>query len=260
MINFVYHEDCENLLSNKKYLPRGIFADTQYSQDTKNKRRILRPIYKTAVNHHQYKGKCKMEGEFLRIQGRRYRVNNIRDLPQDLSGYKCTTKEDPDTIGFYGELNPMSNFYNCEFTSNHIKFHSSEQLIQFNKAKHFGDHVTMSQILYADMPLECKQLSRDIANYDDDNWKQVAKNMCQDGIMEKFKQNPSIGETLLNTGNKRLVECSFDKFWGIGVSLSNRNCLDKKLWANNGGILGEMLMKTRDSLRKNSINVQIAEL
>ena len=148
-----------------------------------------------------------MEGEFLKIRGRRYGVNNIGNLPQDLSGYKCTIKEDPDTIGFYRELNPMSNFYNCEFTFNNLKFHSSEQLIQFNKAKHFGDQVTMSQILYADTPLECKQLSRDIANYDDDNWRQVAKNMCQDGIMEKFKQNPSIGETLLNTGNKRLVEC-----------------------------------------------------
>ena len=154
----------------------------------------------------------------------------------------------------------MSNFYNCEFTFNNLKFHSSEQLIQFNKAKHFGDHVTMSQILYADTPLECKQLSRDIANYDDDNWRQVAKNMCQDGIMEKFKQNPSIRETLLNTGNKRLVECSFDKFWGTGITLSNRNCLDKKLWVNNGGILGEMLMKTRASLRKDNNNVQAAEL
>ena len=41
VINFVYHEDCENLLSNKKYLPRGIFVDRQYSQDTENKRRIL---------------------------------------------------------------------------------------------------------------------------------------------------------------------------------------------------------------------------
>ena len=181
-------------------------------------------------------------------------------LPQELSGYKCTIKEDPETIGFYGELNPMSNFYNCEFTFNNLKFHSSEQLIQFNKAKHFGDHVTMSQILYTDTPLECKQLSRDIANYDDDNWRQVAKNMCQDGIMEKFKQNPSIGETLLNTGNKRLVECSFDKLWGTGITLSNRNCLDKNLWANNGGVLGEMLMKTRASLRKDNNNVQAAEL
>ena len=178
-----------------------------------------------------------MEGEFLKIHGRRYGVNNIGNLPQELSGYRCTIKEDPETIGF----------------------HSSEQLIQFNKAKHFGDHMIMSQILYADTPLKCKQLSRDIANYDEDNWRQVAKNMCQDGIVEKFKQNPSIGETLLNTGNKKLVECSFDKFWGTGITLSNRNCLDKKLWANDGGILGEMLMKTRASLRNNNNNIQAAE-
>ena len=132
------------------------------------------------------------------------------------------SKKNPETIEFYGEMNPMSNFYNCEFTVNNLKFHSSEQLIQFNKVKHFGDHVTMSQIQYVDTPLECKQLSRDIANYDEDNWRQVAKNMCQDGIAEKFKQNPSLGETLLNTGNKKLVECSFDKFWGTGIALSNR--------------------------------------
>ena len=151
------------------------FADRQYSQDTENKRRILRPIYKTAINHRLYKGKCKWEGEYIKIQGRRYGINNLQNLPDDLNGFKCTSREDTDTIGFYGELNPMSNFFNCEFTVNKVRFHSSEQMIQFNKAKHFGDHVTMSQILYADTPLECKQLSRDISNYNDDNWRQVAK-------------------------------------------------------------------------------------
>ena len=93
------------------------------------KRKILRPIYKTAINRHSYKGRCKMEGEFLKIHGRRYGVNNIGNLPQDLSGNKCTIRENPETIGFYGELNPMSNFYNCEFAVNNLKFHSSEQLI-----------------------------------------------------------------------------------------------------------------------------------
>ena len=121
-------------------------------------------------------------------------------------------------------------------------------MIQFNKAKHFSDHVTMLQILYANTPLECKQLSREIANYDENNWKQVAKNMCQEGLMEKFKQNPSIRETLLHTGKKTLVECSYDKIWGTGVCLSNRNCLDKRLWANTGGILDEMLMDIRNTL------------
>ena len=134
-------------------------------------------------------------------------------------------------------------------------------MIQFNKAKHFGDHVTMSQILYADTPLECKQLSRDIANYNDDNWRQVAKNMCQEGINEKFKQNPTLGEILLHTGDKKIVECSFDKHWGNGIPLSNKGCLDKKLWVNNGGILGEMLESTRSLLRRaSSMNALEPEL
>ena len=68
----------------------------------------------------------------------------------------------------------------------------------------------MLQILYADTPLECKQLSREIANYDENNWKLVVKNMCHEGLMEKFKQNPSIRETLLNTGEKNLVEYSYE--------------------------------------------------
>ena len=77
-------------------------------------------------------------------------------------------------------------------------------------------------------------------------------NMCKDGLMEKFRQNPSITETLLNTGEKCLVECSYDKVWGTGVSLSNRNYLDKRLWANFGGILGDMLMDIRSTLRNES--------
>ena len=199
-----------------------------------------------------------MEGEYLKVHGIRYSVNNLNTSPEDLNSYKCTTKENSDIIGFYGELNPMSNFYNCEFTINNLKFHSSEQMIQFNKAKHFGDYVTMSQ-MNADTPLECKQLSRDIANYDEDNWRQVAQNMCQEGITEKFKQNPTLSSILVNTGDKKLIECSFDKFWGTGVSLSNRNCLDKWLWVNNGGILGEMLMNKRETLRNTNNSAPTSE-
>ena len=193
-----------------------------------------------------------MEGEYLKIQGRRYGVNNLQSLPADLNEFKCTSRENSDTIGFYGELNPMSNFYNCEFMVNKVRFHSSEQMIQFNKVKHFGDHVTMSQILYADTPLECKQLSRDIVNFNEDNWRQVAKNMCQEGINEKFRQNPTLSKILIQTGDKKIVECSFDKHWGTGLPLSNRGCLDKRMLANNGGILGEMLETTRMMLRSTS--------
>ena len=162
-----------------------------------------------------------MEGEYLKIRGIRYSVDDINKLPEELNSFKCTSRETPDVLGFFRELNPLSNFYNCEFKYQNLVFHSSEQLIQYNKAKHFRDNVTMAQILNASTPLECKRLAREIINYNEDNWRMIAKNMCFEGLKEKFAQNPTLVETLLKTNNKTLVECSFDRIWGNGVPLGD---------------------------------------
>ena len=151
-----------------------------------------------------------MEGEYLKIHGVRYATKDIHRLPEELSGFRCTSKETQDVLGFFGELNPLSNFYNCDFHYQNQVFHSSEQLIQYNKAKHFNDHITMAQILYANSPLESKRLARDILNYNEENWRMVAKNMCYEGIKEKFLQNPTVAKALMDTKEKTLVECSFD--------------------------------------------------
>ena len=195
-----------------------------------------------------------MEGEFLKLHGRKYSVNDIGKLPEELNSFKCTNKETQNVLGFSGELNPFSNFYNCEFQHENLTFHSSEQLIQFNKAKHFNDHVTMAQIMSTSTPLECKRLSRDIINYNEDNWRMVAKDMCFVGLKEKFIQNPSLMETLLKTKEKTLVECSYDRIWGNGIPLGDRSCLDRQKW-HNTGILGEMLMEIRSQLGNHSIEM-----
>ena len=259
VVHFVYHEDCEYLLANRNYLPNGVFIERQYSEETENKRRILRPIYKAAKNHPSYRGRCTMEGEFLKLHGRMYSVNDIGKLPEELNSFKCTSKETQDALGFFGELNPLSNFYNCEFQHQNLTFHSSEQLIQFNKAKHFNDHITMAQIMSTSTPLECKRLSRDITNYNEDNWRMVAKDMCFVGLKEKFVQNPSLMEILLKTEEKTLIECSFDRIWGNGIPLGDRSCLDRQKW-HNIGILGEMLMEIRSQLRTHSIEMGISPM
>ena len=258
-VQFVYQEDCEYLLANKSYLPNGVFVDRQYSEETENKRRILRPIYKAAKNHSTFRGRCTMEGEYLKIRGIRYSVDDINKLPEELNSFKCTSRETQDVLGFFGELNPLSNFYNCEFQYQNLVFHSSEQLIQYNKAKHFRDNVTMAQILSASTPLECKRLAREIVNYNEDNWRMVAKNMCFEGLKEKFAQNPSLVETLLKTDNKTLVECSFDRIWGNGVPLGDRSCMDRQKWYNVG-ILGEMLMEIRSQLRNQMTEMEEAPM
>ena len=49
---------------------------------------------------------------------------------------------------------------------------------------------------------------------------------------------------LLNTGNKNLVESSFDDTWGTGIPLSDPAALDDTKWKSIG-LLGKMLMTVR---------------
>ena len=47
--------------------------------------------------------------------------------------------------------------------------------------------------------------------------------------------------TLLNkTGNKKIVECTNDRLWGMGIPLNKAECLDQSKWTGQG-ILGEIL-------------------
>ena len=49
---------------------------------------------------------------------------------------------------------------------------------------------------------------------------------------------------LLNTGNKNLVESSYDELSGTGLPLSDPGALDESHWKSIG-LLGKMLMTVR---------------
>ena len=61
--------------------------------------------------------------------------------------FKVTTKENETTVGFFGEINPLLNFHPSAFKHEGIHYISSEQFIQANKAKYFGDLETYNLIL-----------------------------------------------------------------------------------------------------------------
>ena len=105
-VQFVYQEDCEYLLANKNYLPNGVFVDRQYSEETENKRRILRPIYKAAKNHSAFKGRCTMEGEYLKIRGIRYSVDDINKLPEELNSFQMHKQRNTRCAGILRRIKP----------------------------------------------------------------------------------------------------------------------------------------------------------
>ena len=224
----LYHkQDIEFTLENRFDLDQGIYVDKEYPIEVERKRKTLLPILRAAKRTSEYKKQSKLEDDKIVLKGRRYDVNMLNQLPEELNVFKVTTRENADTIGYFGEINPLSNFYPATFTHDGVQYISSEQFIQANKAKYFGDHEAYNQIMGCTTSLECKCASRQIRNVDVDKWDMVAGELCQPGIESKFLQNQPVMDTLLwKTGHKTIVECTSDRLWGTGIPLNDANCLD----------------------------------
>ena len=256
-ISFACKSDVDMLLEQKKSLKPGIYVDREYSAEDEAIRRKLRPILWAARQHENYKGKCKMEGTSLIIKGKKYSLHNLHELPDELSTFNISSQTSDKVIGFFGELNPLSNFHPSKFTYNGNNYHCSEQMIQHMKALYFKDTKTASIIMNCTTALECKIKAKGIANYNHEEWTQNAINLCEDGLAAKFDQNYKLKHLLQSTGTKKLVECCKDKVWGNGLPLSDNNCLDPKYW-DSQGILGEMLEKIWNRLSATlEINMEV---
>ena len=123
-VTFENRMDVEYLLENKKRLGHGIFADQEYGPETEKNRKLLRPIFNLARKYDNYKGMCKIEGDKVILRGKEYIVETIGTLPEEVNGFRVSSKTDGSIFAFFGELNPLSNFHPCEFEHNGIIFHS----------------------------------------------------------------------------------------------------------------------------------------
>ena len=196
---------------------------------------------RAAKRSNEYKKQSRLEDDKIVLKGRSYSVNTLNQLPDELNVFKVTTHENEHTVGFFGEINPLSNFYPSAFALDGIHYISSEQFIQSSKAKFFGDMDMYNQIMGCTTSLECKTLSQQIKNVDVNRWEEVACSVCKSGIRAKFQQNPVAMDTLLHkTGQKQIAECTADRLWGTGLPLGDPACLDTSKWTSQG-IMGQIL-------------------
>ena len=252
-VKFNDKKDVDNLFKNRKKLPRGIYIDKEYSKATEKECRLLRPVIKAARRIDKYKGACHLDGPQLVIEGKHYHHQNIHTLPDDLNPMEVTSQSNEEVFAFFGELNPLSNFHPCKFTLEGETFNSSEQYIQWTKAKYCGDKIAMDRILNCEDAADCKEVSRDITNLNRKGWMESAETLCFEGIQAKFLQNEHLMEKLLDTGEKTLVEASYDEAWGTGQYLGSRDCLTESKWKSIG-ILGRILMRIRSEAQTSSID------
>lgn len=173
-----------------------------------------------------------------------YLINNIFEFQM----------ETIDSIYFYshtkGNWMFMSNFYPSEFVDiDRIKYNCTEQYLMYNKCKIFdgSNDLMLQQILNEKSPANIKALGRKVKNYDEQVWNELRYQIMVDGLRLKFKQNKTIENKLIQTGQKMLYEASpFDKIWGIGFDAVTAITKDKSLFGTN--LLGKALVQVRTEL------------
>ena len=245
---FVRKEDVEYILSNKTSLRKGIFMDKEYPADIEKKRKILRPILTAAKHSKKYRKRCRMDNDILVIKGKRYNVDELDRLPKSLKPANVTSKTNKSVYGYFGELNPLSNFYPSPFKLDDTLYHCSEQFIQLKKAELFKDKAATKRILQSKTSHQCKAEGQRIANFNSENWEKNAYQLCLPGIRQKFLENDTPRHLLLNkTKGKRIAECTKDPVWGCGMTIHNDNCLDTTKWISQG-IMGAILEEIRMEL------------
>ena len=197
-VKFGEKKDVDNLFRNRKKLPKGIFIDKEYSKSTEKECRLLRPVIKAARRLDKYKGACRLEGPQLVIEGKRYHRQNIHTLPDDLNPMDVTSRSNDETLAFFGELNPLSNFHPCRFDIEGESFNSSEQYFQWTKAKYCGDKIAMERILNCEDASDCKEASRDIINKD----RKVTGSRAR---ITRNLNSPVLSRTASSSGTSRCV-------------------------------------------------------
>ena len=143
----------------------------------------------------------------------------------------------------------LSQWFPAEFTVDGDRYRTAEHFMMAEKARLFGDDEIRAQILDCTTPAEAKALGRAVRNFDAERWNAECFGIVVNGNVAKFGQNAAMGEFLLRTGTRVLVEASpRDRIWGIGMGAANPAAMQPSQWRGLN-LLGFALMAAREQLR-----------
>jgi len=153
---------------------------------------------------------------------------------------------------FFDDHQPtcLSQWWVAPFEVDGIVYRTAEHWMMVAKAELFHDNDTLQKILACETPEKAKELGRLIQHFDPVVWDQHKFDRVVMGSYQKFVQHAELGNYLLSTGDKVLVNASaVDRIWGIGMNGNDPSAGNPALWKGEN-LLGFALMEARAKLRE----------
>lgn len=185
-------------------------------------------------------------GNRISIDNKVYSHRDIDKLPQ---GLKISDAKMIDTIkglAFQSEYAFLSNFYPTPLKYNGFTFSTAEHAYQFTRAIFLGKQDTAYDIRVAKHPQIAKREGAKLLS--NREWDNTKVKTMREIVFSKFAQNPNLQPLLLATGDRPLLEATYDSFWGCDLPLSARK-LKQGDWHGRNQ-LGLLLVECRAEIIK----------
>lgn len=144
----------------------------------------------------------------------------------------------------------FSQWYFSPFSIDGVDYATAEHYMMACKAKLFNDEDSFEKILKATTPTQAKAFGRQVKNFQDSLWDAHCSEIVRTGNFAKFSQHKALGDFLLATGDRVLVEASpVDRIWGIGLAEDAENITNPLTWKGKN-LLGFALMAVRERLKQ----------
>ena len=171
---------------------------------------------------------------------------------------KCAAYcEDQEIITFNNNI--LSNMYPCEIEYNEMSFKSSEHLYQYLKCTELEMPQLANQVKEAENAFQAKRLTSMIDSEKiKKHWNDKKYTVMLDVLIAKLNSNDLFAQTLIDTGNSKLVEATWDKDWGCGLTPTQAQYTKVEFHPGNN-MLGRCLETVREAALNKDNDDQIDE-
>lgn len=152
-----------------------------------------------------------------------------------------------------GSAHELSQWFSSPFKVDDVVYHTAEHWMMAQKALLFEDRRSFEIIVSNPDPAKAKENGRTVNGFDQAIWESRRYQIVRQGNIHKFQQNTTLGQDLIATGSKVLVEASpYDTIWGIGLSNHSPLITNPSRWRGQN-LLGFALMEVRDLLNEDQV-------
>lgn len=217
------------------------------NEDLPSKVNAYRADLRCLVAHAKSKSiNAKILGNKISIDNKIYRHKDIDKLPEGLRLSDAKMIDTTKGIAFQSHHAFLSNFFPCTVNYNGIKFKSAEHAYQYSRATFLGKTITANDVLKANKAEEAKRAVLNLQNSKE--WDASKQKIMKDIVFAKFAQNHDLQNKLLATGERPLLEATYDSYWGCGLPLTARKLKQGEWHGKN--YLGIILAECRFEIKR----------